>query len=270
MRLADRPGPGLGRVSPVTPYYVGNGVTLYLGDALELLPELPRSGFLLTDPPYGIRANVNSLAAGRTVGRYKAGSVNVRTGKNKVGDLAYNPSPRKNLVYQPIVGDDRPFDPAPWLVFRKIVLFGANNYAARLPASNGWIVWDKIDGLRSVRTTRDGDGFADSGDAELAWTNVTGAVRLVRHRWMGMLKGSERLEARIHPTQKPVELMARILRRFADPADLVLDPFAGSGSTLVAAVREGHQAIGCEIVEAYAEAAAKRLERESVPMGLVR
>lgn len=99
---------------------------------------------------------------------------------------------------------------------------------------------------------------------------MTGAVRLVRHRWMGMLKGSERSEARVHPTQKPVELMARILRRFGDPGDVVLDPYAGSGSTLVAAVREGHQAIGVEIVEAYAEAAAKRLERETIPMGLVR
>lgn len=246
----------------MTPYWSGNGVELYLGDALDVLPELPLSGFLLTDPPYGVRQKTDSTT--RSSGVYGPESLNVRAGRNRVGERAYNPSPRKRLDHDPIVGDDRPFDPAPWLGFRKIVLFGANNFAASLPASNGWIVWDKVDGLRSVRSDPGGGFFADQGDAELAWTNVTGAVRIVRHRWMGMLKGSERSEARIHPTQKPVELMARIIRRYAAPEDVILDPFAGSGSTLVAAVREGRRAIGVEIVEAYAEAAAKRIDREPV------
>lgn len=249
------------------PYYEGNGVTLYHADALEVLDDLPRDGFLLTDPPYGVRANTDSTS--RAVGRYKPTSRNVILGRNRVGELAYKPRATKRLAYDPIVGDDRPFDPTPFLHFPRIVLFGANNYAAQLPASNGWIVWDKIDGLRSVRSAaNDGDGFADSGDAELAWSNVTGAVRIIRHRWMGMLKGSERAEPRIHPTQKPIELMARILRRYAVAGDVVVDPFAGSGSTLVAAIREGHRAIGVELVEAYCEGAAKRLERETIPLGV--
>lgn len=244
----------------MTPYYAGKGVELYLADALELVDSWPTSAFLLTDPPYGI--NVRTDNSRRMTGSvYQPSSRNVRLGRNKAGDLAYRPSPRKRHDYDPVVGDDRPFDPTPFLRFRKIVLFGATNFAASLPASNGWVVWDKIDGLRSVRSAaQDGDGFADSGDAELAWTNVIGTVRIIRHRWLGMLKGSEQAEARIHPTQKPVELMGRIIRRFSTPTDLIIDPFAGSGSTLVAAIREGRRAIGVEIVEAYCEGAARRLE----------
>jgi site-specific DNA-methyltransferase (adenine-specific)/modification methylase len=234
----------------MTPYYAGNGVELYLADALELVDSWPREAFLLTDPPYGVgeRTDRGSMGRGAAAPEYRRGF-----------------GSRSRAIYEakdfpPIVGDDRPFDPTPFLRFRKVVLFGANNYSARLPASNGWIVWDKLDGLRSVRSKVDGDGFNNNGDAELAWTNVIGAVRILRHRWMGLLKGSEGQERRIHPTQKPVELMARIIRRWSDPSDLIIDPFAGSGSTLVAAIREGRRAIGVEIVEAYCAGAARRLE----------
>lgn len=95
----------------MTPYYVGNGVTLYLADALEVLPDLPRSGFLLTDPPYGVDQKTDSTT--RSSGVYGPESMNVRLGRNRVGERAYNPSPRKKLDHAKIVGDDRPFDPAP-------------------------------------------------------------------------------------------------------------------------------------------------------------
>lgn len=232
----------------MTPYYAANGIELYLGDALELVDSWPRSAFLLTDPPYGV-----GYQPTRSVRTYRAPCYS-RGRRTKSAKLY------AAREYPAIVGDDQPFDPTPFLGFRRVVLFGANNFAAALPPSNGWIVWDKVDGLRSVRSERGGEGFNNQGDAELAWSNVTGAVRLVRHRWMGLLRGSERQEPAVHPTQKPVELMARIIRRFAKPDDLIIDPFAGSGSTLIAAYREGHRAIGVEIVEAYCEAAAARLE----------
>lgn len=220
------------------PYYQDDRATVYLADALDLVDDLPRTAFLVTDPPYGVAERTERAAAGRT-------------------SLA----PARD--FERIVGDDQPFDPTPWLAWSRAVLFGANNFAACLPASNGWLVWDKVDGLRSVRSERGGEGFNDNGDAELAWTSILGSVRLVRHRWMGMMKGSERRETRHHPTQKPIELLARIIRRYARPDEVILDPYAGSGSTLVAAVREGHPTVGVEIVERYAEVIATRLRIEA-------
>jgi site-specific DNA-methyltransferase (adenine-specific) len=67
-----------------------------------------------------------------------------------------------------------------------------------------------------------------------------------------------------HPTQKPIALIARCLRATTDPGDLVLDPFAGSGSTGVAALKLGRSFIGCEQDKTYAELASRRLS-EAVP-----
>jgi len=62
-----------------------------------------------------------------------------------------------------------------------------------------------------------------------------------------------------HPTQKPVELMRFFMRLHTDPADLILDPFMGSGTTLVAAKQLGRRAIGIEIEEKYCAVAVERL-----------
>jgi site-specific DNA-methyltransferase (adenine-specific) len=117
--------------------------------------------------------------------------------------------------------------------------------------SRGWLVWDK----------RDGDGPTDQSDAELAWTNVLTVVRAFSARWRGaMREGREQVEGRVHVNQKPVALMAWVLR-FMPPGP-VLDPFMGSGSTLVAAKNNGAMAIGIEIDERYCEAAARRCRQE--------
>jgi DNA modification methylase len=77
--------------------------------------------------------------------------------------------------------------------------------------------------------------------------------------------GVEKLE-RYHPTQKPEPLMTEIVRLFTDPGEKILDPFMGSGTTLVAAKRLGRKAIGIELEEKYCEIAAQRLSQGALPM----
>lgn len=192
---------------------------------------------LLTDPPYGIAERCDRKSRKRTA-------------LAECNDFAQ------------IVGDDAEFDPVPLLAFPKVVLFGANHFAHKLPPSSSWIVWDKLAGLTSKR----GEGFNDNCDAELAWTNLGGTVRTFSHRWMGMLKDSERTEKRQHPTQKPVALMEWIIRKWTNPGDLILDPYMGSGPVLKAAKNTGRRAIGVEIEEAYCRVAAGRLAQEVLPL----
>jgi site-specific DNA-methyltransferase (adenine-specific) len=182
------------------------------------------AGVLVTDPPYGISYRTSS--------------------SRSVMATAHD--------WPVVVGDDEPFDPTHLVALSlPTILWGANNYASSLPDSQTWLVWYKrMPGVSN-----------DSADCEIAWTNVGGPARVFHHPWMGMLRASEKGEA-YHPTQKPVGLMAWCLSMC--PPGTVLDPYMGSGSTLVAAKALGRKSIGIEIEEAYCEIAVKRLAQETL------
>lgn len=136
------------------------------------------------------------------------------------------------------------------------VWWGGNHYAASagLPDSSCWLVWDKENGATH---------FAD---AELAWTNHGGAVRMFRHQWNGMLRASERGKgSRVHPTQKPVAL-ATWAFGVVDPGgktETVLDAFGGSGSTLIAAHETGRTAYVVELAPAYVDVICRRFQQHT-------
>lgn len=211
----------------LTPYYEENGITIYHGDCREVLPTLAPVDLLLTDPPYGIGADKN-LRANKQHGRAVAPSKDYG-----VGD--WDEVPHRWLI-------DQSIQKAQWSI-----VWGGNYFD--LPPARCWLVWDKDNG---------DNGYAD---CELAWTNIDAAVRKIRHRWMGMLQENmgEAKEPRFHPTQKPEAVMAWCLTKAPDGVRTVLDPWMGSGTTLVAAKRAGLTAIGIEREEKYCEIAAKRL-----------
>ncbi len=226
----------------MTPYYSDDLVTIYHGDCREILPHV-EADVLVTDPPYGVR----------WTGTSEHDRINPRTGRRKRG--------KTRDIRTAIHGDSEPFDPAPIVALGlPTVLFGANHYADRLPSSPSWFVWDKRDGL----------AFGpDQADCELAWSNLGGPARIFRLVWnvtsrvrdeMTAGGSSSLLGAIVHPTQKPVQLMRWVLQRC--PEGVVLDPFMGSGATLVAAKSLGRRAIGIEIEERYCEIAARRCSQE--------
>lgn len=208
----------------VMPFYRDDHCVIYNADCRDILDSLS-ADIVLTDPPYGIDYNPKRSQASAASGHRKA--------------------------LKKVAADDEPFDPSLLLRFGKLILWGANNYAAQLPRSHGWFVWDKRDAGTLF------PGFIAS-DAELAWTNVTGRTLMFSHRWCGHLRDSERDEY-WHPTQKPVALMAWCLKHVE--GEVVLDPYMGSGTTLVAAKRNGRRAIGIELDERYCEIAANRLRQ---------
>ena len=103
------------------------------------------------------------------------------------------------------------------------------------------------------------------GTVELAWTNLPGiALKMFRYCGAGLMAEEQ---DRWHPTQKPIALMKRCLCSVAGLVGKVLDPFMGSGSTLIAAKAHGNPAIGIEIEEKYCEIAVNRLRQKVLNFG---
>lgn len=127
------------------------------------------------------------------------------------------------------------------------IIWGGNYY--ELPPSRGWLVWFKRDSVQSA------------ADVELAWTSYDMNARLIDYTIAAT--NSERVG---HPTQKPEAVMRWALMQAPQDVRTVLDPFMGSGTTLVAAKRLGRKAIGIEIEERYCEIAATRLQQEVLPL----
>jgi site-specific DNA-methyltransferase (adenine-specific) len=222
----------------MTPYYQDDAVTIYHGDCREILPELT-ADLVLTDPPYGI---------GFESKKARGSSPGARRGSG--GHYGRD--------WGPIVGDDAPFEPAHLLSYDRLILWGAHCYASRLPDSTGWLVWDKKRG-GTVSAAFNGS------QCDLAWTNVIGHVRTFSHLWDGLRRDSE-IGSHLHPTQKPVRLMAWCISLTPD-AEVILDPYAGSGPVLRAAKDLGRKAIGVELEERYCEIAARRLAQEVLDFG---
>jgi DNA modification methylase len=124
-----------------------------------------------------------------------------------------------------------------------VIIWGGNYY--EFPPSRCWFVWDKQNAVHTV------------ADCELAWTNLERPVK--------RFSGPVGVHDTGHPTQKPIKLIQWCLRQ-AEEARMILDPFMGSGTTLVAAKHLHRQAIGIEIEEKYCEIAAKRLAQGVLPI----
>jgi len=215
----------------IKPYYQDDYSTIYHGDCREILPQLQPVDLVLTDPPYGIGENSK-----------KQKSREKKAKPTDYGDFDWDRQPPKKWVLEMMMDYSD-----------KQIIFGGNFFG--LPAATCFLVWDK-------------DNSGDFADCELAWTNLPGAVRIFKWRWNGMIqeKGGVHKEQRVHPTQKPVSLMQWCIEKAGEP-QTILDPFMGSGTTLIAAKNLRLKAIGIELEEKYCEIAAKRLSQEVLPFG---
>ena len=208
---------------------------------VERLHEGARPDLGLHDPPYGI--DIVARAVGDGV---KHGTQIVRRGK-----------------FAPIEGDRGPFDPEHLIdMARGVVLWGANHYADRLPASPGVIVWDKRVGEAPEN---------DFGDGELAWVSpkTSWRLRMIRHMWNGLYRASERGERRLHPTQKPIVVQAQIVEWYTPPGGLVADWYMGAGAVIIACEQTGRIGHGMDIAHAYLAATLERLSTRGLTPRLV-
>ena len=225
------------------PYYEQPDVTLYLADCREVLPTLAADSvdLIVTDPPYGVKWQSN----------------------------------RRALAFDAIAGDDSTEAAVIGLGLalpslrrgRHLYAFGRYDLSALPLAGPAELIWDKE--------------IFSGGDLTIPWgvqhepiafyvnnkdgkLNRTPDGALTARLRRGSVLRVPRLNATAiaqHPTEKPVELLRQLIESSSIMGELVLDPFVGSGSTLVAARAEGRRAVGIEVEERYCDVAATRLER---------
>lgn len=235
----------------MTPYFDGNGAVLYHGDCRDVLPTLANASvdLIVTDPPYGVR--------------WQSG--------------------HRRLVFDAIAGDESTEAALSGLAlalpvlqpYRHVYVFGRYNLADLPLQSVVELIWDKC--------------AQSGGDVSSVWgvehEYIQFGVYVPSTVNLGLGKG--KLSARLrkgsvinvpkiigqavqrHPSEKPVRLLRELIESSSTIDETVLDPFAGVGSTLVAAQYEGRKAIGIELEEKYCEIAARRLSQGALPLEFV-
>lgn len=242
----------------MTPHYADAHVRLYQGDCRERLPLLDFVDVVMTDPPYR-----------RWVGENQPGKQGkLRDGSERIRDLGYAP-----LTSELVEVCSREFAR---LARRWVLVFSDVESTAE------WRAALEAAGLRYVRTgawirecttpqfsgDRPGVGFeavtiCHARDVKLRW-NGGGRPGVWSHRIVHSTSGAR---TKGHPTPKPLELMTELVALFTDPGEIVLDPFAGSGTTLRAAKDLGRQAIGVELEPKWCDLIARRLAQEVLLTG---
>ncbi len=219
----------------MNPYWTDGQVSLYLGDCREVLPGLPAAGVLVTDPPYA------SAAATATTGWAKQ-----KWGGNW-GDMS--------LV---TLMAEATLDVAHMTAEHEVYWFADNlSFAALTP-----VFFRRYPVVQSIVWDRDmlGMGAYYRKQTEfIVYCRTRGACDFVGRNARDLIRMKPGYALREHPAQKPVGLVTEFLANSA--TGVVLDPYAGAGTTLIAARNLGRRAIGVEIEERYCELAARGLDQ---------
>jgi len=203
------------------------------GDCQEVMAEMGDNcvPIIITDPPYGVK---------RDKGFGGFGGFGKPVGRREYSDDWDSDRPPK-IVFDMMLR-----------VSCNALIFGGNYFADILPQGKHWIAWDKLNTMPTF------------GDCELIWTNIKrNSVSKVTVEYNGLI-GKE--EHRSHPTQKPIAVMEWMIDRYSKPNDIILDPFCGSGSTLVAAKNLGRRYIGIELSSKYCEIVETRLAQHTLKL----
>lgn len=209
--------------TPCSPYFSADGVEIYHGDCRQILPQLEQADAILTDPPYGLGKATEKAA-------YESFSDDENEVKSLV-DFVLASGKADRIVMTP--GQKMMFK------YKEPSAVGAFYYPAGSGSCSwGFVGWQPIFYYGKDPRLQDGKGRA-----------------------MNSFSSTEAAEKNGHPCPKPVTQWAKLLLRVTREGETIIDPFMGSGTTLVCAREHGRKCIGIEIEEKYCEIAANRLSQ---------
>lgn len=224
----------------MTIYYQDERVTLYHGDCLTETAWL-EADVLITDPPYG-RAWRQGVLKGHHTDNLDGIANDDSTAVRDAALMAWGGRPAAcfgDLMLAPPVGTKQV------LVYRKPSNAGLRGAMARFRRD-----------AEAVYLLGAGLGSGIGGDSSVL---STAASKVGSGEGLGGRTG--------HPNEKPLDVLYQLIQHL--PAGLIADPFAGSGSTLIAARNLGRRAIGVELEERYCEVIARRLAADVLDFGEV-
>ena len=211
-------------------------------NVIDRLMDGVKADCVLSDPPYGMNLDTDFST--------------IKGSMNSIG--------RKNHTegnkYERVIGDNDDFTPdlintffANFDYVKEMFLFGADYFAELLPDKNkgSWLVWDK---------RKESQADAIGSEFELIWSRSKHKRRMLRHDWFGFLSSENGADARnrVHPTQKPITLLVDILSQWGKDANIVVDLYGGSGSTLIASDQLNRKCYMCELDPHYIDVIIQR------------
>ena len=188
---------------------------------VERLMGGERADCVMTDPPYGMNLNAD----------YEA--------------MSKNSTKVKGVKYSNVIGDDKDFDPRPYIAMfpeaKEQLWWGADYYYDKLPPNGSWMVWVK---RNEKMTDIIGNHF------EVCWSMGSHKRRVIYKAWSGVTARNPDFP-REHPTEKPIALLGDLINELSDIGNIIVDIFAGSGTTIIAAHNLNRRCYAMEISEKY-------------------
>lgn len=208
-------------------------------ETVELLMNGNKADMVFTDPPYGIDIVSNNKVGGDGATHFGKVGGDIVQASAYMAIKGDNTTDTARLNYE-IIKD----------LSKNQIIFGGNYFTDFLPPKACWCIWDK-------------ENTGNFADVEMAWASFDKGAKLYKWLWNGLCrKGKRSIEgkSRVHPTQKPVGLIAEILKDFTNENDIILDCFGGSGSTLIACEQIDRQCYMIEYEAYYCDVIIKRWE----------
>ena len=213
-------------------------------ETVEKLMDGVKADMVLSDPPYGMNLDTDFST--------------IKGSMNSIGRQNHT----QGNKYEKVIGDNEDFKPELITTFfdnfkcKEMFLFGADYYAELLPNKNdgSWLVWDK---------RKESQADAIGSEFELIWSKTKHKRRMLRHDWFGFSSSQNGADARnrVHPTQKPITLLADIINQWGDNAESVVDLYGGSGSTLIACEQLNRTCYMMELDPHYVDVIIDRWEK---------
>ena len=237
------------------PYYEADGITIYHGDCRDVLPEIARQSvdLLLTDPPYGMQFAGQSASTAQANIRADGVRQGVRVVRQAMLDLS--PAMRSDAHVLMFCHWES------WPDFYDAL-------SAYVSIRNALVWWKDRGGMGDCEMEYHRDYEIILYGAHGRRPAFVAGDRGAKKRTGAVIAGYAPVGAdRVHPTEKPIDLLQLLIQRHAPERGMVLDPFCGSGTTLLAARNMGRRALGIEVEERFCQMAAERLTQGVLDLG---